>query len=753
MEHDDAGPRWVGALCLITALAAALRLYGLSRYSIWYDESTTLYATQFVDWNFTFLRASEIRLIPLFPVLTFFWHGFVSSLPGVEMGSQLSDGLLRVLPLTFGVAIVPLTFFAGRHFTGNTAAGLIAALLVAVSPFHIYYAQELRPHSLYALLVLAGQYYSFRALEEDRPKLWVAAVAFSALSFYAYYFAVFFFLAINLYVLLLIRVYRPRLKRWIISQACLGFALVPALILALFTFETYTRSEEHWVPFPTLRTVGITLKNFFAGYSPEPLVYWPLFLLAGAACLAGIASLRSKPRIAVFLVLMSVGALLIQVVFWNLQSFSFYTYRVQLAYSPTLFILAGAGISWMKPRWVGWATAGLIMLLTAPTLADLYAQRLHVWPHRIGARYKVDSRSSAAYIKERVREGDFVAHATIVTLSPFRYHYLDTAQSYIGFTDEERQWKMRGVPDAQTWESIGFFPLRIEDVSDAAKRVWYVQSGWELDDFYPIVWEFRAWYDAHAVRIDKTVFDGVTVFLYDMSPALLDATRTDWVADFGTREIPRYDFSNTTLPEDARAAWRDSFAATFPPQPSPDPFGLDVWVDGLTWDGTRPLTPDAAGPSTVAIHLANRSDLDRRVSSAPTKRSRLSRRSPSSASPVRMCGGLSTCTTAKSVTKPGSARTSPAAVLPGRSIWGPADTTYSSRCISTPPLRTKPSAISAYTPSERTANAFPSAKPKDTWTATRPAGSGCTWAKLKATDRPWASNSSRRTWTICPMPR
>ena len=102
MEQDETGRRWLGALCLITALAAALRIYGLSRFSIWYDESTTLYATQYVDWNFTFLRASEIRLIPLFPVLTFFWHWFVGALPGVEMGSQLSDGLLRVLPLVFG---------------------------------------------------------------------------------------------------------------------------------------------------------------------------------------------------------------------------------------------------------------------------------------------------------------------------------------------------------------------------------------------------------------------------------------------------------------------------------------------------------------------------------------------------------------------------------------------------------------------------------------------------------------------------
>ncbi len=615
MEDNGVERRvWVWALCVITILAAVLRLYGLARYSIWYDEGTSLFSIQFVDWQLTFLRGGEIRLIPLFPLVLFFWHGFVDRIPGVVMGSELSDFLLRLLPLFFGVLVVPLTFFAGRYLTGDLKAGLFAALLVAISPFHIYYAQELRPHTLYVLLVLGAQLYSFRALQEDRFKLWVLAVALGALSFYAYYFSVFYMLSINLYVLLCVALYRAKMKRWILSQVCLGIALVPALILALFTFDVYTRTEAHWVPFPTLRTVGITLKNFFAGYSPEPLVYWPLFLLAGAAGLAGIASLRSKPRVVVFLVLMSVGTLLIETVFWNLQTFSFYTYRAQLAYSPTLFILAGAGVSWMKPRWVGWAVAGLMVLLTVPALADHYAQRLHVWPHRIGARYKVDNRGTAAHIKERMHEGDFVAHATVVTLSPFLYHYLDGAQSCIGFTDEERQWHLKGIPDAKTWESIGFLPQRVEDVSDAANRVWYVQSGWELDDLYLEVWEFRAWYDAHAVRVGKTVFDGVTLFLYDMSPALLNTTRTAWVADFGTHEIPLYDFSNTALSEEVRKDWRDSFDATFPPEPSLDPLGLDVWVSGPAQEGPGGFPADASAPYIGPIHIANRSELlDRKI--------------------------------------------------------------------------------------------------------------------------------------------
>jgi len=611
MEQDrTAQLRWTLLICAVTALAAALRLYELSRYSIWYDEGMSLFSILFVDWKLTFLRADEMRLIPLYPVILFFWHGFVGNLPGVVMGSELSDFLLRLLPLFFGVLTIPLTFVVGRHLTGDPKAGLIAALLVAVSPFHVYYGQELRPHSLYVLMVLAAQYYMFRALEENRWRLWAAGVAYSVLSFYAYYHSVFFLLSINLYVLLLIGVYRMRLKPWIVSQLCVGLGLLPALLLALFTFRQYTKAEEHWVPQPTLKTVGITFKNFFAGYSPEPWVYWPLFALGGAACLAGVLALRSKPRVVAFLLVMSLGTLLIEVVFWNLQEFSFYTYRAQIAYSPVVFILAGAGIAWMRPRWLRWTALIVILGFTAPALSDLYAQRLHHWEHRIGARYKVDSRSAAAYIKERLQEDDFIAHAAIMTLVPFRFHYLDVLQSSVAFTNEERQWHLKGVPDEKSWHTTGNFPFRIEEVSNPANRVWYVLSGWELDDLYQTAYEYRAWYDTHAIRVDRREFDGLTVFLYDMDEDLLENTRTHWVADFGNREVPRYDFSATKLDKEIQLTWREGFESSFPPKPSSEAPGLDVWFE----DGAAREPDGFPALDGLGIRLANRSTLSHQVS-------------------------------------------------------------------------------------------------------------------------------------------
>src|SRR6185436_1160508 len=96
---------------------------------------------------------------------------------------------------------------------------------------------------------------------------------------------------------------------------------------------------------PTLATLAITLKNWYAGYSPRTYIYWPLFFLAVGLFAVGVWSLRRRPRALLFLVFTSFLPLIMQWIFWNTQNFAFYTMRIQLAYSLTAFILAGAGLT------------------------------------------------------------------------------------------------------------------------------------------------------------------------------------------------------------------------------------------------------------------------------------------------------------------------------------------------------------------------------------------------------------------------
>ena len=64
-----------------------------------------------------------------------------------------SEAATHTLSLVFGLACVPLAFFAARAVFGRLA-GLAAAVLAALDPFLTYYAQETRMYELEALLSL-----------------------------------------------------------------------------------------------------------------------------------------------------------------------------------------------------------------------------------------------------------------------------------------------------------------------------------------------------------------------------------------------------------------------------------------------------------------------------------------------------------------------------------------------------------------------------------------------------------------------
>ena len=64
-----------------------------------------------------------------------------------------SEAATHTLSLVFGLACVPLAYFAARAVFGRRA-GLAAAVLAAIDPFLTYYAQETRMYELEALLSL-----------------------------------------------------------------------------------------------------------------------------------------------------------------------------------------------------------------------------------------------------------------------------------------------------------------------------------------------------------------------------------------------------------------------------------------------------------------------------------------------------------------------------------------------------------------------------------------------------------------------
>ncbi|HEY0071716.1 MAG TPA: glycosyltransferase family 39 protein, partial [Chloroflexia bacterium] len=203
----------VAALGGVLALGTALRLYDLGTENYWLDEVIMLRAA---EGSVGSILAGTRP--PVYVLLTHFW---------IESFGT-SEASTRLLPALFGLLSILLTYVMGREFFGKRV-GLVASLLMSVSAFQIYYSQETRYYSLFTLCALLSFFLMLRALKRAKPIYFVLYALAGILMFYTHTYAVFVIAAQNLYFVLSWKRARTLLFPWVLSQAAMGLAILPAL--------------------------------------------------------------------------------------------------------------------------------------------------------------------------------------------------------------------------------------------------------------------------------------------------------------------------------------------------------------------------------------------------------------------------------------------------------------------------------------------------------------------------------------------
>ena len=151
-------------LAAITCLAAWLRLHRLGEWSFWIDEAHT-YRDVMMPWD-QFWSSSHVRVYPLSSLLL---RGMSTLFPAD------SEGWLRLPYVFFGIASVPTLALVGRPLVGRRAA-LVAALLLALAPWHVYWSQNCRAYAivLFFVMIAAGAF--FHGLQQRSPLAHVVAL-------------------------------------------------------------------------------------------------------------------------------------------------------------------------------------------------------------------------------------------------------------------------------------------------------------------------------------------------------------------------------------------------------------------------------------------------------------------------------------------------------------------------------------------------------------------------------------------------
>jgi 4-amino-4-deoxy-L-arabinose transferase-like glycosyltransferase len=261
------------AVAALTVVGALLRFPTLDRQSFWLDELVTV---SLLDHGL----GDVLREVPRTEATPFLYY-VVAWAWGSLFG--LGEIGIRTLSALAGTATIPVAYGAGAVLVSRRA-GIVAAALVAVNPFLVWYSQEARSYALLGLLGAATVLAFGHALRGSGRALVLWGVL-CALAIATHYYALFLVGAELVWLLVRARPLRPVILASLIPLAALAVH-VPLLLEQRDNGEAVTGSSL------AARIAGIP-KNLVVGYSfpAEALgsAAAALLLLVGLALLARVA--------------------------------------------------------------------------------------------------------------------------------------------------------------------------------------------------------------------------------------------------------------------------------------------------------------------------------------------------------------------------------------------------------------------------------------------------------------------------------
>ncbi|MBN1934997.1 MAG: glycosyltransferase family 39 protein [Anaerolineae bacterium] len=422
---------------VIILIAWALRLKGIDEQSIWYDEGLSiLYAQSSLG---DLLRGvSQSDHPPLHPLLL---HGWIKA-----CGASVSS--VRLLSAWWNVLAVAAICRLGKRLLSR-ASGEIAALLMAISPFAIWFSQETRGYTLALTLIVGaidaaldffGRAFGLQP-QNDAPR-WPAFIAYvllAAAALYTHFYSGFVLLALNLalglgWLMQRIRLGRRAaphhtlaLVRWLGAQtaALLLFApWLPMVAAQLDVNATYWHGAVHWK-----EVVGQTLWAFSAGETLRGLwaqgAAWSMLGLAALGTLSLGWRRRDRSTAALLWLWMLTPTLILIAITFNRPKFS---PRYLLNALPAFLLLVAAGMHWLlrlarqhhfgPVSWVTWT------LLTIPALIVFGATARSLENHYLDdTLYRPDMRGVVEYVQEHETDNNLIVLVGGYTYPAFKYYY------------------------------------------------------------------------------------------------------------------------------------------------------------------------------------------------------------------------------------------------------------------------------------------------------------------------------------------
>ena len=445
---------------LLIALAAALRLYGLDRWSLWLDETVQYsYAIRPLGSLYEPIDAYHSPLsLELSHVLA-------------RLSPNPTGGMLRLPSAILGVATVFFVYFLAKELLCRRVAWF-SACVACVMPVLVVYSQEYRSYSLLIFLTALSAWSLAAALRTNGQAWWCVFVGSTILNLYTHFVALSALagLAVFTFASILLKIREKEPIKAVIASTIMAFAIIGiAYIPALPRLARLTEFEAK-----QMGGLGPGLDVFRLVYVEYPgFGAWVGAIAAGLALLGIVWSAFRFPRALMFFVAtLGVSAAL----FYN-HAHVVTSPRYVSFVMPFFAVAIGAGLAAITvaveamavrcgrdARQLGViATSALTVLVlhaSVTPLSNVYAANPKQLP--------VDLRGGFDYVRERSQPNDLLLEAS--TRKGGSVYWFGSYESYFM---RERVWPRH--PTSAIIDDMRF-PNGLKDYLKMQGRLWVLMT-------------------------------------------------------------------------------------------------------------------------------------------------------------------------------------------------------------------------------------------------------------------------------------
>lgn len=460
-----------GALAAITLLAVLLRFYKLGEWSFWIDEIFTIGRIQAHYSSFEAIIHNVPPSTNWFPISLLSTSGILNVLGVNEWSARLASAII-------GIASIPMLYFPIRILFG-VGVGLISALILAISPWHLFWSQNARFYTALMLFYTLALFAFFFAIERNRLRYLLLGMLLFYLAMSERIFALFLgpVMAGYLVALWLLPFEKPAgLQRR--NILILLIPVIAGVAIEAYSFITSGSSrffaDFDWF-FLYLNNTPLRLLSLISFDIGLPLITLASF--------GGLYLVAQKSRAGLLLV---VGIVLPLGLLLPLSPFMFTQSRYVFMTLPCWIILAAVAVKelWAHARYPRTILAvGVLALLLADTAGDVLLY------YRVNQGNRRDWRGAFTLVRERSRADD----AVVAYWPEFGPYYLGK--------------------EITPWEE-----LHPKTVMDSGRRFWFVTDS-------ETVWangRLKVWLEHNAELIDvyyRRLPEDLSLRIYLYDPA------------------------------------------------------------------------------------------------------------------------------------------------------------------------------------------------------------------------------------------